>query len=125
MAMIFITHNLGVVSEIADRVLVMYGGKSVETGPVRDVFRAPRMPYTMSLLQSLPRLGRTRAPGERLHAIPGNVPNPTALPPGCAFHPRCEFFEAGRCDAQEPPIESIDRDRSVRCLRWREIAGAP
>jgi oligopeptide transport system ATP-binding protein len=124
MAMIFITHNLGVVSEIADRVLVMYGGKAVETGPVRDVFRAPRMPYTMALLQSLPRLGRARGQGERLPAIPGNVPNPMALPPGCAFHPRCAFFEAGRCDTREPPFEAADRDRGVRCLRWREIAGA-
>jgi oligopeptide transport system ATP-binding protein len=124
MAMIFITHNLGVVSEIADRVLVMYGGKAVETGPVGDVFRAPRMPYTMALLQSLPRLGQARARGERLHAIPGNVPNPLSLPPGCAFHPRCGFFEAGRCDAQEPPFEIAGDARGVRCLRWREIASA-
>jgi oligopeptide transport system ATP-binding protein len=124
MAMIFITHNLGVVSEIADRVLVMYAGKAVEAGSVADVFRVPRMPYTMSLLQSLPRLGQTRARGQRLRAIPGNVPNPTALPAGCAFHPRCGFFQAGRCDAQEPPLEAVGGDRSVRCLRWREIAGA-
>ena len=124
MAMIFITHNLGVVSEIADRVLVMYGGKAVETGPVREVFRAPQMPYTMALMQSLPRLGRTRTQSERLRAIPGNVPNPMALPPGCAFHPRCTFFEAGRCDTREPLFESMDRDRGVRCVRWREIAGA-
>jgi oligopeptide transport system ATP-binding protein len=112
MAMIFITHNLGVVSEIADRVVVMYAGKAVEAGPVADVFRAPRMPYTMSLLQSLPRLGQARGRGGRLRAIPGNVPNPMALPVGCAFHPRCEFFEA------------VSGDRDVRCLRWHEIAGA-
>jgi oligopeptide transport system ATP-binding protein len=124
MAMIFITHNLGVVSEIADRVLVMYAGKAVEAGPVAEVFRAPRMPYTMSLLQSLPRLGQARSRGQRLQAIPGNVPNPTAPPAGCAFHPRCGFFQAGRCDAQEPPLEMISDDRSARCVRWREIAGA-
>jgi oligopeptide transport system ATP-binding protein len=125
MAMIFITHNLGVVSEIADRVLVMYAGKAVETGPVADMFRTPRMPYTMSLLKSLPRLGQARAPGQRLRAIPGNVPNPMSLPPGCAFHPRCAFFESGRCDQQEPPFESVSADRGVRCLRWREIGDAP
>jgi oligopeptide transport system ATP-binding protein len=125
MAMIFITHNLGVVSEIADRVLVMYAGKAVESGPVADVFRAPRMPYTMALLQSLPRLGQARKSGDRLRAIAGNVPNPMALPPGCAFHPRCAFFEAGRCDTQQPPLEAIAADRAVRCLRWREIGGAP
>jgi oligopeptide transport system ATP-binding protein len=83
------------------------------------------MPYTMALLQSLPRLGQARGRGQRLPAIPGNVPNPTALPAGCAFHPRCGFFEAGRCDAQEPPLETVAGDRSARCLRWREIAGAP
>jgi oligopeptide transport system ATP-binding protein len=125
MAMIFITHNLGVVSEIADRVLVMYAGKGVEAGPVAEVFRTPRMPYTMSLLQSLPRLGQARATGERLRAIPGNVPNPLALPPGCAFHPRCAFIEPGRCDACEPPFEPVGADRGVRCLRWREIGSAP
>ncbi len=123
MAMIFITHNLGVVSEIADRVLVMYTGKAVEAGPVAEVFRTPRMPYTMSLLQSLPRLGQARSRGQRLQAIPGNVPNPMAPPTGCAFHPRCGFFQAGRCDAQEPLLEMISSDRSARCLRWREIAG--
>jgi oligopeptide transport system ATP-binding protein len=124
MAMIFITHNLGVVSEIADRVLVMYAGKAVEAGPVAEVFRTPRMPYTLSLLQSLPRLGQARSRGQRLQAIPGNVPNPMAPPTGCAFHPRCGFFQAGRCDAQEPLLEMISSDRSARCLRWREIAGA-
>jgi oligopeptide transport system ATP-binding protein len=78
----------------------------------------------MALLQSLPRLGRTRTEGDRLRAIPGNVPNPMSLPPGCAFHPRCGFFEAGRCDTREPPFDAVDRERGVRCLRWREIAGA-
>jgi len=124
MAMIFITHNLGVVSEIADRVLVMYAGRAVESGPVAEIFRTPRMPYTMALLQSLPRLGQARKRGEKLRAISGNVPNPMALPAGCAFHPRCAFFEAGRCDAQEPPLAAIAADRTVRCLRWREIGGA-
>jgi oligopeptide transport system ATP-binding protein len=121
MAMIFITHNLGVVTEIADRVLVMYAGKAVESGPVAEVFRSPRMPYTMALLQSLPRLGQARRRGERLPAIPGNVPNPMALPPGCAFHPRCRFFQVARCETQEPPLEAVAADRAARCLRWREI----
>ena len=87
MAILFITHNFGVVAEIAQRTMVMYAGKIVEAGPVDEVFHAPRMPYTHALLDSLPRLDRGF--GGRLPAIPGQVPSPSALPPGCAFHPRC------------------------------------
>jgi oligopeptide/dipeptide ABC transporter ATP-binding protein len=121
MAVIFITHNLGVAAEIADRIMVMYAGRVVEEGPAGAIFREPRMPYTIGLLGSVPRLGRARSTA--LQAIPGNVPNPRALPPGCPFHPRCGFFQPGRCDAALPEIEHPSPGRSVRCVRWRQIAG--
>jgi oligopeptide/dipeptide ABC transporter ATP-binding protein len=121
MAMIFITHNLGVVAEIADRTLVMYAGDIVESLRVRDLFGRARMPYTRGLLRSLPVVGRARKPGEKLAAIPGNVPNAGAIPPGCAFHPRCGFAVPGHCDRQRPTLERVKEDQAVRCLRWREI----
>jgi len=124
MAILFITHNLGLVAEIADRALVMYAGEIVETGPVEAVFRAPRMPYTRGLLDSLPRIGRTRRQGRRLAAIPGAVPSLLNPPAGCAFHPRCRHLVAGLCDAEPPPLEECAAGRRVRCLRWREIADA-
>jgi oligopeptide transport system ATP-binding protein len=121
MAVVFITHNLGVVAEVADRMIVMYGGRIVEAGPVRDVFRTPRMPYTQSLLRSLPRLDQLRRAGELLEAIPGNVPSAMALPRGCSFHPRCRHLVSGTCDSVLPPLEPCAPDRLVRCARWREI----
>ena len=125
MAILFITHNLGLVAEIADRALVMYAGEIVETGPVEAVFRTPHMPYTRGLLDSLPRIGRTRRDGRRLSAIPGTVPSLLQRPAGCAFHPRCGHRVAGLCDGEAPSLEASAADHSVRCLRWREIAGAP
>ncbi|HWL79728.1 MAG TPA: ABC transporter ATP-binding protein [Roseomonas sp.] len=122
MAMIFITHNLGVVAEIADRVMVMYSGRVVEQAAVGPLFAAPRMPYTMGLLESVPRIdlaGRRRGP---LPAIPGNVPDPLDPPPGCAFEPRCAHRVPGRCDAEPPALEEAGPEHWVRCLRWREIA---
>ena len=104
MAVVFITHNLGVVAEVADRMIVMYGGRIVEAGPVRDVFRTPRMPYTQSLLRSLPRLDEFQRAGEPLEAIPGNVPSAMALPRGCSFHPRCRHLVSGTCDILLPPL---------------------
>ncbi len=121
MAMIFITHNLGVVAEIADRVAVMYAGRIVEEAPVDKLFETPRMPYTMGLLASVPRLGVELAEGQELASIPGNVPSPMALPSGCPFHPRCGFFAPGLCEAQVPELETCGEGHSVRCLRWREI----
>jgi len=121
MAILFITHNFGVVAEIAKRTMVMYAGQIVEAGAVSEVFHAPRMPYTRALLDSLPRLDRA-APGGRLPAIPGQVPSPSALPPGCAFHPRCRYALPGLCDGRTPALEMCDDRRVVRCLRWTEIA---
>jgi oligopeptide/dipeptide ABC transporter ATP-binding protein len=117
MAILFITHNLGLVAEIADRALVMYAGEIVEAGGIPELFRTPRMPYTRALLQSLPRLGRPRA----LEAIPGLVPSAAAVPSGCAFHPRCSEAVPGRCDVTPPALEASNGAHQVRCLRWREL----
>ncbi|MER3480341.1 MAG: dipeptide ABC transporter ATP-binding protein DppD [Meiothermus sp.] len=121
MSILFITHNLGVVAEMADRVVVMYGGRAVEEADVITTFKKPLMPYTMGLLNSIPRLDRAAEHKERLEAIPGNVPNPLYMPAGCAFHPRCKYFQAGRCDAQIPPLEDAGGGHMVRCVRWAEI----
>ena len=120
MAILFITHNFGVVAEIAQRTMVMYAGKIVEAGPVDEVYHAPRMPYTRALLDSLPLLDRGL--GARLPAIRGQVPNPLALPTGCAFHPRCGHAVPGRCDDRVPMLEPCAADHTVRCVRWAELA---
>jgi len=123
MAMIFITHNLGVAGEIADRVLVMYAGQCAEAGPRGEVFATPRLPYTMGLMRAVPRLGVDRASGP-LATIPGNVPDLAHLPTGCAFHPRCGFRLPALCDTREPLLEPCGEAHLVRCLRWRDIAAA-
>jgi oligopeptide/dipeptide ABC transporter ATP-binding protein len=124
MAILFITHNLGLVAEIADRALVMYAGELVETGNVRELFANPRMPYTHGLLRSLPRLGHKRQSGERIRPIPGSLPSPLELPRGCTFHPRCGHSVAGLCDADPPSLETLAEERKVRCVRWKEIVRA-
>ncbi|MBX5128069.1 ABC transporter ATP-binding protein [Rhizobium lentis] len=123
MAMLFVTHNLGVVAEIADRVAVMYAGRIVETGPVAEVFRNPRHPYTIGLLASMPRLGdasRMKEAGERLAAIPGVVPSLMNMPAGCAFSPRCKFA-IDPCRAAVPPLAEVNPRHQSRCIRWQEI----
>ncbi|SEE32990.1 oligopeptide transport system ATP-binding protein [Rhizobiales bacterium GAS188] len=120
MAVVFITHNLGVAAEIADRIMVMYAGQAVESGPCRAIFRATHLPYTIGLMRSVPRLGLDRGGGP-LPAIPGNMPDPRRLPRGCRFHPRCSFVEPGLCDMQAPPLESCGDGHEVRCLRWRKV----
>ena len=124
MSVLFITHDLGLVAEIADRVFVLYAGQVVEFGSVETIFRAPLMPYTGMLLDSLPRLGCSSVPDYRIQAIPGNVPNATAFPRGCAFHPRCRHFEPSICDRDTPPLESAATAHLVRCCRWRAISEA-
>jgi len=103
MAILLITHDLGVVAEMADDVLVMYAGRVVERAPVRALFATPQHPYTIGLMGSVPRPDETRT---RLAAIEGQVPNPLALPPGCAFHPRCPFAVA-RCRVEAPPLAPV------------------
>jgi peptide/nickel transport system ATP-binding protein len=111
MSVILITHNLGVVHEIADRVAVMYAGEIVETAPVREIFTDPKHPYTQGLLRSLPGLA-TR--GSHLPVIPGRVPEPTEFPPACRFAPRCPNRIA-RCDETHPEVKPIGPRRELRC----------
>ena len=113
MALIMITHDLGVVAETVDRVVVMYGGKVMETAPVEDLFEAPAHPYTEALLGSIP--GQNAGRG-RLTEIPGSSPDPASPPSGCPFHPRCQVAEA-RCSASEPPFVALSPQRSAAC--WR------
>ena len=119
MAIIFITHDLGVVAQIADRVVVMYAGQVVETGPVDEIFARPKMPYTAGLIASIPRLGRAHRT-ERLQTIPGSVPSAAMLPAGCRFSTRCAHVET-ECTVKPPALEHATDDHQVRCLRWREL----
>jgi peptide/nickel transport system ATP-binding protein len=119
LATIFVTHDIGVAVEVADRIAVMYAGRIVETGPVREVIRNPRHPYTIGLLRA--RLGHA-APGGRLEAIPGAPPDLSALPPGCAFAPRCRFA-AEPCGVTDPAEEALAPGHLVRCLRSEVTAG--
>lgn len=121
MAMIFITHNLGVVAEIANRVMVMYCGRIVEQADVVPLFKTPRMPYTIGLLQSIPRLDLRATHQQPLCAIPGNVPSPLNPPPGCSFEPRCTHAVNGLCDTAMPALEAATSDHLVRCVRWNDI----
>ena len=122
-SMLFISHNLGLVLETCDRICVMYSGEAVETGSIEDVFDRMQHPYTQALFRSIPLPGADKT-ARPLVAIPGNFPLPHERPPGCNFGPRCDYFEAGRCDAiDRVPMATIpgnDRHRS-RCLRIDEI----
>ena len=120
MSILFITHNLGVVAEMANRVVVMYGGRVVEEGDVIEIFKSPKHPYTIGLLGSIPRVDYALSGRGRLEAIPGNVPNPLYLPPGCAFEPRCKFAVEA-CKTDIPALEDTGRGHMSRCLRWREL----
>ena len=113
MAVVLITHDLGVVSEVAHRVLVMYAGRVVETSPAAAIFERPLHPYTEGLLASIPRL---EGPIERLDAIPGQVPPPDAMPAGCRFAPRCRHAEPA-CRAAPPPLAPRGEGRSAACIR--------
>lgn len=114
MAVLMITHNLGVVAEMADRVAVMYMGKVVETGDVRTIFHQPLHPYTVGLLQSIPKMGRQVK--NRLMPIPGSVPDPFSVPEGCAFRPRCPAAKSG-CGEAIPMIE-VEPGHRVRCCLY-------
>jgi len=115
MAILLITHNLGVIAELADRVAVMYMGRVVETAEVRTIFRHPRHPYTAGLLRSVPRLGReAKAP---LVPIAGRVPDPFSVPTGCAFYPRCPAPKRPAC-GEEVPLVEVEPGHFVRCTLW-------
>jgi oligopeptide/dipeptide ABC transporter ATP-binding protein len=112
MSMIFITHDLGVIAQIAQNVAVMYLGTIVERGPVRDVLKDPQHPYTRGLLQAIPSLDRL---SHRLHPVPGDIPSPSARPSGCPFHTRCAEAQPGLCDVTVPGDTMFGASRSVRC----------
>ncbi len=121
MAIILITHNLGVVAEMCDEVAVMYLGRVVEQGPVDAIFHDPRHPYTRALLRSMPSIkARVRS---RLPVIEGSIPHPYNRPPGCPFHPRCPDFMPGRCDQIEPPSIEMGDGHDAACLLYGGNAG--
>jgi oligopeptide/dipeptide ABC transporter ATP-binding protein len=116
MAIVLITHNLGVVAEMASDVVVMYLGRVVERGKVDDIFHAPRHPYTRALLRSMPSLtAQTRI---KLPTISGSIPHPYNRPAGCPFHPRCHDFLAGVCDASEPGPRTVGEGQEVSCFLY-------
>jgi oligopeptide/dipeptide ABC transporter ATP-binding protein len=118
MSILLITHDLGVVAEMADIVAVMYAGKIVELATVEELFDDPLHPYTVGLFQSLPRLGEQRT---RLDVIPGNVPNPLQFPPACKFHPRCiRYEEFEKCRTLEPELEELRPGHWVSCWKADE-----
>jgi peptide/nickel transport system ATP-binding protein len=119
LSIIFVTHDIGVAVEVADRIAVMYAGRIVELGPVRDVIRAPRHPYTIGLLLTRGHGGRLS--GRRLPSIPGSPPDLSNLPPGCAFAPRCAHA-ADVCQVAAPEAEVVGEGHVVRCSRVDEIA---
>ena len=118
-AILLITHDMGVVADMADRIAVMYAGRIVESGPVERVFAAPRHPYTALLLRSVPRLDDV--PKEAMAVIEGSVPGPESWPEGCRFAPRCPLAEAA-CRAAVPPLEALPDGRAVACRRHEDVA---
>jgi peptide/nickel transport system ATP-binding protein len=121
-SIIFITHNLGVVAQIANRIAIMYLGQVVEEGTVRNIFKDPKHPYTANLLRAIPTIGKTS--GKRLISIQGSVPSPFERPKGCAFHPRCEKFISGVCDVEAPKNLAVGEEHRVRCHLYNNI-GTP
>jgi peptide/nickel transport system ATP-binding protein len=115
MAIMFITHNLGVIAEIASEIVVMYMGKEVERSTTIEIFENPKHPYTTALLGSIPEIGEKK--GE-LSTIKGMVPSPFDLPPGCVFHPRCPDYMPGNCDRVYPEYDEVEEDHWARCLLY-------
>ena len=120
MAIMLITHDLGVIAEMADYVVVMYLGQVVESAPVDDIFHNPQHPYTRALLESIPRI-QSDASQDRLASITGSVPHPYARPSGCPFNPRCPAFMPTVCDANEPVLKPIGPDHQVSCFLHHEV----
>jgi oligopeptide/dipeptide ABC transporter ATP-binding protein len=113
-SLILITHNLGVVARYAERVMVMYAGRIVEEGPVAQIFSAPRHPYTIGLLRSIPRMDKSGR--ERLRPIKGQPPDLSMLGPGCSYADRCEWVD-GRCGQAVPPLEAVEELQAAACYR--------
>ncbi|MDB1089699.1 ABC transporter ATP-binding protein [Streptomyces sp. ACA25] len=117
MGLILITHDMGVVADVADEISVMYAGKVVEEAPVHDIYASPAHPYTKALLESIPRVDRR---GRKLSVIEGLPPTLTAVPPGCSFAPRCRFSR-DRCAVEDPPAYGVGPARRSRCHYWEEV----
>jgi len=113
MGIIFITHDLGVIAQTADKVAVMYLGRVIEKGPVREVLRNPAHPYTQGLLNALPNLEDLDTP---LSPIPGDIPSPLERPRGCVFHTRCPIAMAGRCDVEIPQMGPVSTGHTAACF---------
>ncbi|MYR58035.1 ATP-binding cassette domain-containing protein [Streptomyces sp. SID625] len=120
MGLILITHDLGVVADVADEIAVMYAGRIVERAPVHELYKRPAHPYTRGLLESIPRLDQK---GRELYAIKGLPPNLTRIPAGCAFHPRCPMAR-DVCRTDVPPLHEVDARRGSACHFWRECLDA-
>jgi peptide/nickel transport system ATP-binding protein len=118
MAMILITHDMGVVAGVADRITVLYAGRVCESASTRTIFQNPLHPYTRALLEAVPSLALKR---DKLKVIPGAIPNLIELPSGCRFNPRCEFAKKGVCTMEMPDLEEIEPEHYVACVRAREI----
>ncbi|MGP3931004.1 ABC transporter ATP-binding protein [Nonomuraea sp. KM88] len=117
MGLILITHDLGVVADVADKIAVMYAGRIVENAPVHDIYKGPAHPYTKGLLESIPRVDLK---GHELYAIKGLPPNLLDLPTGCAFHPRCPYRQDD-CVTDTPPLHEVSGTRNSACHYWREV----
>ena len=120
MSVMMITHDLGVIAEVADDVVVAYAGKAVEYADVKTIFKHPKHPYTKALYDSIPRLTDTKK--RRLEVISGIVPNPLDFPSGCRFHPRCKFAKSF-CKEEEPPLEEVNSSHKVRCFIYNQQKG--
>jgi peptide/nickel transport system ATP-binding protein len=118
LAIILITHDMGVIAEMADDVVVMYLGRSVERGPVDAIFHAPKHPYTRALLRSIPSI--LARPRDRLATISGSIPHPYDRPAGCPYHPRCTDFMPGRCNIAMPEMRPAGADREVSCFLYEQ-----
>ena len=117
MAILLITHNLGVIAEMADYVVVVYLGRAVEEGPVDNIFHAPKHPYTRALMRSIPSVhAQARV---ILPTISGSIPHPYNRPPGCPFHPRCPDFMPGICDQREPSLFPLGNNQEVSCFLYQ------
>ncbi len=119
MGIVFITHDLGVVAQTADKVNVMYLGRMIEEGPVRDVIRNPKHPYTQGLLAALPKLDDLDAP---LTPVPGDIPSPLERPTGCVFHTRCGQVVGDVCKRAVPSERALDQDHKVACHIYDEVS---
>jgi peptide/nickel transport system ATP-binding protein len=122
MAIMLITHDLGVIAEMADDVVVMYLGRVVEEGPVDDIFHAPKHPYTRALLRSIPSVDSP--PRRKLPTISGSIPHPYNRPPGCPFHTRCPDFMPGLCNVVEPALAPVGAGQMAACFLYPEVRAA-